>query len=206
MLHTDTILQMQGLKGEDIVDDSCWVVKSHSPWIMPEAPQFSANKLIVIVRNPTESCISWMHLCNMATHSVKIPFDVSAVYPNYWKWWVKDCMGHMKNFYQVYMDDAKYRKVPLIFVRFEDLVMDPEPELTRIMQFMLGVDDISGTNAERRVKEVIAKGAGATVTYALKDTTKKYNGNASKYSPEQHAWIKENFGEMLHFFGYAKVP
>lgn len=38
MLHTDTILQMQGLKGEDIVDDSCWVVKSHSPWIMPEAP------------------------------------------------------------------------------------------------------------------------------------------------------------------------
>merc|ERR1712165_201705 len=31
-------LQMQGLKGEDTVDDTCWVIKSHSPWVMPDAP------------------------------------------------------------------------------------------------------------------------------------------------------------------------
>ena len=37
-LHTDTILQMQGMKGEDLVDDTCWIVKSHFPWIMEYAP------------------------------------------------------------------------------------------------------------------------------------------------------------------------
>ena len=26
------------------------------------------------------------------------------------------------------------------------------------------------------------------------------------YNPEQTAWIKEHFKEMLHFFGYAKLP
>jgi hypothetical protein len=71
---------------------------------------------------------------------------------------------------------------------------------------MLGVKDLTGTNAERRIKEVIAKGSSATLTYTLKDSTKQYNSNAKIYTPEQHAWIKEKFGEMLYFFGYAKLP
>ena len=104
------------------------------------------------------------------------------------------------------MRDAKKRDAPILFVRFEDLVMNPEPELLKMMQFILGVTDLKDTNAERRVKEVIAMGAQATVTYALKDTTRKYNGNKHRYTEEQNAWIKENFKEMLHFFGYAKLP
>ena len=115
-------------------------------------------------------------------------------------------MSHMINWYKTYMDDARLRAAPILFLRFEDLVMNPEPELYKMMQFMLGVKDLTGTNAERRVKEVIAKGASATLTYTLKDSTKRYNSNANKYLPEQRDWIKENFGDMLHFFGYAKLP
>jgi len=66
---------MQGMKGEDIVDDSCWIVKSHSPWIMDFAPPFSSNKVLVIVRNPMESNISWYNCVSMATHSIKAPFE-----------------------------------------------------------------------------------------------------------------------------------
>jgi hypothetical protein len=39
-LHVNVTLQMMGMKGEDIVDDSVWVVKTHSPWVMYEAPRF----------------------------------------------------------------------------------------------------------------------------------------------------------------------
>jgi len=49
---------------------------------------------------------------------------------------------------------------------------------------MLGVKDLTGTNAERRIKEVIAKGSSATLTYSLKDSTKQNNSNAKMYSPE----------------------
>ena len=56
----------------------------------------------------------------------------------------------------------KKRTCPMLFVRFEDLLLNPEPELTNIMRFFLGMNDISGTNAERRVKEVIALGHKAT--------------------------------------------
>ena len=74
-----------------------------------------------------------------------------------------------------------------------------------MMKFILNVNDLSGTNAERRVKEVIAKGASATVTYTLKDTTRRYNGNEGIYTEEQRQWIKSEFKEIMHYFGYAKV-
>ena len=104
------------------------------------------------------------------------------------------------------MKDARSRQCPILFVRFEDMVMNPEPEMYKMMQFILGVNDIAGTNAERRIKEVIAQGAEATVTYTLKDTTRKYNGNAGIYTEEQKVWIKDHFKEFLHYFGYAKLP
>ena len=114
-------------------------------------------------------------------------------------------MTHMFNWYKTYMVDAERKDVPVLFLRFEDLVMNPEPELYKMMQFMLGIKDLTGTNAERRIKEVIAKGSSATLTYTLKDTTKQYNSNAKIYTPEQQTWIKEKFSEMLYFFGYAKL-
>lgn len=63
------------------------------------------------------------------------------------------------------MHDAKMKQLPVLFTRFEDLTTNPEAELTNIMKFLLNVTDITGTNAERRVKEVIAKGKDATVLY-----------------------------------------
>ena len=88
---------MQGLKGEDIVDDTVWVVKSHSPWIMPESPVFHSNKVIVIVRNPLDTNLSWLHLVAMNNHAVKSPIDYEKMYPNYFDWWVKDCCTHINS-------------------------------------------------------------------------------------------------------------
>ena len=82
------------------------------------------------------------------------------------------------------MNDAKFRKVPTLFIRFEDLVMNPEPELYNMMSFLLGKRDLTGTNAERRIKEVIDMGSNATQTYTLKDSTKRNNANVHRYSKE----------------------
>ena len=56
------ILQLQGLKGEHIVNDTCWVIKTHSPWIVIDSPAFYANKCIVVVRNPLDSALSFLHM------------------------------------------------------------------------------------------------------------------------------------------------
>ena len=60
---------MMGMKGEDIVDDTIWVGKSHSPWCMPYAPVFHCNKMVVIVRNPLDVIVSWLNLLSFACHN-----------------------------------------------------------------------------------------------------------------------------------------
>ena len=80
------------------------------------------------------------------------------------------------------MHDAKTWQVPMLFVRFEDLILDPEPELRNIMKFLLDLPDLSGTNAERRVKEVLALGRQATKIYSLKDNTERMNANTKRYT------------------------
>jgi hypothetical protein len=44
----------------------------------------------------------------------------------------------MKKWTKIIMDDAKLRKVPTLFIRFEDLVADPETQLMNIMRFLIG--------------------------------------------------------------------
>ena len=65
-----------GMPGEDVVDDKCWIIKTHSPWIMPEAPNFNCNKLLIIVRNPLDAFISWLELVQNGDHVTKADFEV----------------------------------------------------------------------------------------------------------------------------------
>ena len=53
-----------------------------------------------------------------------------------------------------------------------------------MMRFLVGRRDLSGTNAERRVKDQIQKGANAIKTYDLKEGTLKFNSNAKRYNQE----------------------
>ena len=96
---------------------------------MPEAPVFHSNKVIVIVRNPLDTNISWLHLVAMNNHAVKSPFDYETIYPNFFDTWVRDCIVHINSWMTHVMNDSKFRQVPMLFIRFEDLVLNPEPEL-----------------------------------------------------------------------------
>ncbi|MFO0005115.1 MAG: hypothetical protein ACK559_28700, partial [bacterium] len=65
------------------------------------------------------------------------------------------------------------------------MISDPKPILEDLMKLLLNLDSLEGTNGQRRVDEVIAKGKNATVVYKLKDNTKFPNKNAALYNEEQ---------------------
>jgi hypothetical protein len=46
---------------------------------------------------------------------------------------------------------------PIHFLRYEDLVADPVSELEGLFKFLLEMDDIEGTNIQRRIKAVTSK-------------------------------------------------
>ena len=56
-------------------------------------------------------------------------------------------------------------KQPLYIVRYEDLVTAPKETLMGLMSFLLETKDLNGSNVERRIDQVIAKGSKAAQTY-----------------------------------------
>lgn len=83
---------------------------------------------------------------------------------------------------------------------------DSKTELIGIMKFLLDVDDLSGTNCERRINEVIGMGKEASQSYKLKATTGKFNVCKDKYTKEMIEYIKETNADLLYYFGYANHP
>ena len=73
------------------------------------------------------------------------------------------------------------------------------------LPFIFEKKDLSGTNMERRIDEIVSQGRSAATTYRLKDTTGQFDVHKSKYSPELKAYIQETLGDQLYYFGYANV-
>ena len=74
-----------------------------------------------------------------------------------------------------------------------------------LMGYLFEQRDLSGTNTERRIDEVIAKGSSASTLYRLKTTTGQFNAHASKYSPELKKFVQDTLKDHIYYFGYANV-
>ena len=73
-----------------------------------------------------------------------------------------------------------------------------------LFSYLLGVKDLTGTNTERRIDEVVVN-PKAGQSYNLKSHTGKLNIHEDKYPPELRQYVQENLSELMHYFGYAKV-
>ena len=58
--------------------------------------------------------------------------------------------------------------MPTYWVRYEDLVLNPQPVLIELFKFMFEVDSLEGTVVEKRILDYCAKGHTAATVYKLK--------------------------------------
>lgn len=79
-------------------------------------------------------------------------FDYPTHYPYWWDFWVKKFARIQARYFEALIrHTTKEGKNPIYIVRYEDLCTHPTEELTGMMKFLLDMDDISGTNVERRI-------------------------------------------------------
>ena len=64
-----------------------------------------------------------------------------------------------------WINAAKNKEVPVYFVRFEDLIVDPKKFLGEIFSFFLDVDSIEGTIVEKRIEEICNVGHSNSLVY-----------------------------------------
>ena len=56
-------------------------------------------------------------------------------------------------------------RVPVFFMRYEDLRLDPLTTLTDLFCFLMNKSSINGLNIEKRIVEVVNLGHSASVAY-----------------------------------------
>lgn len=148
-----------GLKGESHIDDSVWIAKSHHPFSIKQAVPLPSNKTFVCVRHPLDVFPSYASLCNTVSHGNKTEFEFDRDYPEWWDWFVKRQSDQQRRFFETLIRHCTTEdRQPIYIVRYEDLVTDPKETLMGLMSYLLEVPDLTGTNTERRIDEVVAKG------------------------------------------------
>ena len=94
--------------------------------------KFHASKAISIVRNPIDALVSWAHLLQIGSHSV-VPIEkYHEAFPSFWKAFIVSMVQVMKESHRKVTEDIAVNKVPTYFIRYEDLVLDPEPHLIEL--------------------------------------------------------------------------
>jgi hypothetical protein len=183
-----TMTSMQhamGMLGEEIVDERCWIIKTHHPVPIPFSCQYFSNKIIMIVRNPIDTFPSMFNLASSASHSATMPFEYHEESPEQWDKIVKFISDFHSKYFDVTLNDTlKNEKNPIYFMRFEDLLADKQKEIEGVFKFILDLDDLEGTNAQRRIIASTQKTVDTGKVYALKKTTGVKNANVYKYTPE----------------------
>ena len=127
-----------GLKGEGVFDDRVWIVKAHHPLLLELAAPYTCNKVICCVRNPLDVFPSFASLTNTINHATKPDYEYEVDYPEWWTWWVKRQTDQMRDYFEILIRNCtKENQAPLYVCRYEDLVVQPEPEMYGMFKFLL---------------------------------------------------------------------
>ena len=146
-----------GFKGEEIVDDRVWVVKAHHPALLKGVLTFDSQKVICLMKNPLDIIYSYAKF-NQTMSDSQTDFSIEKEYPEWWDWWVHEqAVNIQKYFDTLFKHCVTEKKNPIYFCRQEDIAVNTKSELTNIMKFMFDMDDLTGTNIERRIDEVCSK-------------------------------------------------
>lgn len=196
------------LAGEQTVshDNLCWVTKTHWPIESPfGATKFSAQKCISVVRNPIDMMASMALMLNTNSHSATTVVPPNEADPIWWDKFVKSVTKLLNN--SVAPMNEVESTIPTYYIRYEDLVLNPEPVLMELFAFLLDVESIEGTLVEKRIKDYVAKGNKNGSVYKLKaDPAKNLSRNAGMYTDAQFEFIKAECRDFLYYFSYTDHP
>ena len=112
------------------------IVKTHFPERKGWKP-IQGNKVILLVRNPYDAIDSYWNLCCTNTHTRSLDESVYTKYAQKFEELVKHEIQIWCEFHYYWMDICEKEGVPLLIVRYEDLVLDIETEMMRIMKFLM---------------------------------------------------------------------
>mmetsp|Transcript_4774 Transcript_4774/g.8183 ORF Transcript_4774/g.8183 Transcript_4774/m.8183 type:complete len:135 (+) Transcript_4774:591-995(+) len=121
---TNRPIQMN-LVGEQIVDGLVWVAQSHNQVVEPplsaQEMKIQCLKMIVVGRNPFDLLISLANYQLTLTHTAEVKNDIAIEHPEYWDNHIRTHVPQIFEFFKFIFEYQRNRKLPIYFVRIEDL-------------------------------------------------------------------------------------
>jgi hypothetical protein len=132
------LAEQHNLVGEGIVQNVA-VVKTHWPERQGSKP-VTARRAIVLARNPYDSIDSYWNMNATKSHNKTLTDEVYLQYREKFEALVENEIYVWHRFYKYWLEEVT---IPVLLVRFEDLVQYPSRELARMLKFMLQVNELS---------------------------------------------------------------
>lgn len=196
-------LSVMGMIGEHIVDERVWISRTTYPIRAGQHEQFhdfDSNKLLVLVRNPVDVILSKLHAQVSGTRSKKADVD----FAEHTQFISDHVDAAVKEAYAVYTEaftQFKERNVPVYFVRFEQLVEEPQKTLEDIFKFLLDTRDVEGTVVQKRIKEVAEMNPEAKQVYPVESSPPP---SMDHFTARQQNTIFSKLYDSMEFFGYLR--
>mmetsp|Transcript_19417 Transcript_19417/g.38952 ORF Transcript_19417/g.38952 Transcript_19417/m.38952 type:complete len:625 (-) Transcript_19417:164-2038(-) len=117
-------------------DPSLSIVKTHFPERKGWKP-VNSSRVLLLIRNPYDSIDSYWNLCCTNTHTTSLDESVYKKYANKFESLARHEIQIWVDFHYYWLDLCEKEGVPLLVVRYEDLVLDPESEMQRVIAFLM---------------------------------------------------------------------
>eukprot|EP00624_Nannochloropsis_granulata_P006779 evm.model.NODE_5140_length_16824_cov_22.923264.5 len=122
-------LLKKGLRGEGVVDERAWVVKTHWPERYGYR-RFPTQRIILLVRNPFDAIHSYFNMGLTNTHEGRLADDLYSSLRELWE----DMARNEAKIWAKFNTFWLTRGLPIMVLRYEDLLLHTEEMLVRLTE------------------------------------------------------------------------
>ena len=105
-----------------------------------------------MVRNPLDTIFSNARHHALLGHNLNPDQHLHTDFPEFWDQFAIATATNIARSHEFMA--ANIDKIPTLFVRYEDLVLNPETTLQEIFKFILDADSIENTVLQKRIKDI----------------------------------------------------
>jgi len=127
-------------RSQDAFDPLVHIVKTHFPERKGWKP-LTGNRVLLLVRNPYDAIDSYWNLCCTNTHTRTLDESVYAQYAQKFDELTRHEIQIWCDFHYYWMDVCEKENVPILIVRYEDLILDTEAEMRRVLRFVSNTEN-----------------------------------------------------------------
>jgi len=176
-------------------------VKTHFPERQGGRP-FHASRVVLLVRNPFDAMESYFNLMMTGTHTTSVSEEVRQKSAKIFEEYALREIRVWKKFHQFWMG----QDIPVLLIRYEDLVRKPDKVMARVLQFVLEVQRM-GTFFTERIDRCIKEQEDIERMGSYKPRSGGIGKSISKYPPAllKKLYADEDLKTLMGYLGYGDL-